>query len=143
MEDEMAAVMTTPAPEPRFDPRYPVEEVVRPAHLTLVPSPPAGLGRPPRVSVATYWRRRVVVVLVALVMVLVAAQAGAALGSSPLAAPGRPPSVVRYVVKPGDSLWTVARHVAPRSDPRPVVDALASARHDSPLLVGETVVWQR
>jgi hypothetical protein len=51
--------------------------------------------------------------------------------------------VVRYVVKPGDSLWTVAQHVAPRSDPRPVVDALAAARHHSPLLVGETVVWQR
>ncbi|HEY3722476.1 MAG TPA: hypothetical protein VGN59_03840 [Acidimicrobiia bacterium] len=139
MEDEMAAVMTTP----RSELRYPAEEAVRPVHLALVPMPPAGLGRPPRVSTATYWRRRLVVVLVALALVLVAAQAGAALGSSPLAAPGRPPSVARYVVRPGDSLWTVARHVAPGSDPRPVVDAIAAARHDAPLLIGETVVWPR
>jgi len=76
-------------------------------------------------------------------VVLAAGRAGAALGSSPLAAPGRAPSVARYVVRPGDSLWTVARHVAPGSDPRPVVDALAAARHGAPLLIGETVVWQR
>jgi hypothetical protein len=77
------------------------------------------------------------------IVVLAAGQAGAALGSSPLAAPGRPPSVVRYQVQPGDSLWTVAGHVAPNEDPRPVVDALAEARHDAPLLVGETIVWQK
>jgi hypothetical protein len=46
-------------------------------------------------------------------------------------------------VAPGDSLWTVAGHVAPNEDPRPVVDALAEARHDAPLLVGETIVWQK
>ncbi len=135
----MAAVMTTP----RSDLRYPAEEDHRPVHLTLVPMPTAGTGRPPRVSATTYWRRRLAVLLGAVVLVLVAGQAGAALGSSPLAAPGRPPSVVRYVVQPGDSLWTVAGHVAPNEDPRPVVDALAQARHDSPLLVGETVVWPR
>jgi len=134
----MAAVMTTP----RSLERYPVEEDVRPVHLTLVPAPHPGVGRPPRVSAGTYWRRRAVVALVALFVVLIAGQAGAALGSSPLAAPGRPPSVVRYVVQPGDSLWTVAGHVAPNEDPRPVMDALAEARHDAPLEVGETVVWQ-
>jgi hypothetical protein len=135
----MAAVMTTP----RFDPRYPTEEDSRSVHLTLVPTPAEGIGRTPRVSATTYWRRRLVVLVGVLMVVLVAGQAGAALRSSPLAAPARPPSVVRYVVKPGDSLWTVARHVAPTEDPRPVVDALTEARHHSPLLVGETVVWQR
>jgi hypothetical protein len=134
----MAAVMTTP----RSLERYPVEQDSRPVHLTLVPMPQAGLGRPPRVSVGTYWRRRLAVLLGAAIVVLVAGQAGAALGSSPLAAPGRPPSVVRYVVQPGDSLWTVAGQVAPDEDPRPVMDALAEARHDAPLLPGETIVWQ-
>jgi hypothetical protein len=106
--------------------------------------PQAGLGRPPQgVSAGTYWRRRLAVMLGVLIVVLAAGQAGAALGSSPLAAPARPPSVVRYVVAPGDSLWTVARRVAPAEDPRPVVDALAEARNDEPLLVGETIVWQR
>jgi len=135
----MAAVMTTP----RSVPRYPAEEDVRPVHLTLVPMPPAGLGRPPRVSAGTYWRRRLAVLLGVLIVVLAAGQAGAALGSSPLAAPERPPSVVRYVVAPGDSLWTVAGHVAPDDDPRRVVDALIEARGSQELLAGETIVWPR
>ena len=134
----MAAVMTTP----RFDPRYSTEEDSRSVHLTLVPTPAEGVGRTPRVSATTYWRRRLAVLLGAVVLVLVAGQAAAALGSSPLAAPARPPSVVRTVVRSGDSLWTVAGRVAPGEDPRPVVDALAQARHDAPLIPGETVVWQ-
>lgn len=135
----MAAVMTTP----RSVPRYPAEEISRPVHLTLVPMPQAGLGCPPRISATTYWRRRLAVLLGAVIVVLAAGQAGAALGSSPLAAPGRPPSVVRYVVQSGDSLWTVAGHVAPNQDPREVVDALEQARHGKDLLIGETVVWPR
>jgi hypothetical protein len=82
-------------------------------------------------------------VLVAGLLVLVAEQAGAAFGSSPLEAPERPPAVTEYVVRSGDTLWSVARRVAPDEDPRPVVDALAEARQDAPLLPGETIVWQR
>jgi hypothetical protein len=135
----MAALMNTP----RTDPGCPAGVTTRPAHLTLVPMPAAGFGRPPRVSVATYWRRRLVVALGAAVVLLMAGKAGAALGSSPLEAPGRPPSVTHYVVRSGDSLWSVARQVAPDEDPRPVVDALAAARHGAPLLPGETVDWPR
>jgi Tfp pilus assembly protein FimV len=135
----MAAVMTTP----RSLERYPAEEISRPVHLTLVPTSHPGVGCPPRVSATTYWRRRLAVLLGAVVLVLAAGQAAAALGSSPLAAPGRPPSVVRYVVQPGDSLWTVAGHVAPKEDPRQVVDALEQARHGKDLIIGETVTWQR
>ena len=32
-----------------------------------------------------------------------------------------------YVVRPGDTLWAVARRAAPSVDPRVVVDAIASA----------------
>jgi hypothetical protein len=132
----MAAVMTTP----RSLPRYPVEEDFRPAHLTLVPMPQAGLGRPPQgVSAATYWRRRLAVLLGVAIVVLAAGRAGAALGSSPLAAPGRPPSVVRHFVEPGDTPWDIAREVAPNGDPRPIVDELLAARDGRPLQVGETV----
>ena len=134
----MAAVMTTPSPVEGCS----AGETAQPNHLTLVPMPAAGLGRPPRVSVLTYWRRRLAVLSVVAIVVLAAGQAGAALGSSPLAAPGRPPSVVRHVVEPGDTLWGIAREVAPDEDPRPVVDALEAARHGAPLQVGETVVWQ-
>jgi len=51
--------------------------------------------------------------------------------------------VTRYIVRSGDSLWTVAGHVAPNKDPREVVDALDEARHGAPLLAGETITWQR
>ena len=132
----MAAVMTTPS----LEPRCPTGAAPRPAHLTLVPSPPAGLGRPPRVSAAPFWRRRLAVALGVVCVVLVAGKAGAALGSSPLAAPGRPPSVVRHVVEPGDTPWEIARQVAPDEDPRPIVDEILAGRGGVPLQVGETVV---
>jgi nucleoid-associated protein YgaU len=134
---QMAALMTSPSPEPRC----PTGAPTRPDHLTLVPAPATGVGRPPRVSAATYWRRRIVVALGAVALVLVAGKAGAALGGSPLEAPERRPAVTKHVVRSGDSLWSVARHVAPDRDPRPVVDALAAARQDAPLLPGETIEW--
>ena len=99
------------------------------------------------VSPATYWKRRVVVVLLAVALVLVMARAGAALGGITPATPERHPAHSEQttsrstVVRPGDSLWTVAQRLAPGDDPRPVVDALASARHGTVLTPGETIEW--
>jgi LysM repeat protein len=92
---------------------------------------------------ATYWRRRVAVAVLVVGLVLVMAQAGAALGgsSSTLVTPERRPAVASVVVQAGDSLWSIARRLAPGSDPRPVVDALAAARHGTELVPGETVEW--
>lgn len=73
-----------------------------------------------RTSRATFRRRRLGVVLGAVVVAIMAGQAGAALGSASLAAPGRAPSnaaVTRYVVQPGDSLWGAAEQLAPNDDP--------------------------
>ena len=78
------------------------------------------------------------------------AQAGAALGGSSLATPERRPAAAdtaaapgsrSTVVRPGDSLWSVAARLAPDSDPRPVVDALAEARHGTVVMPGETIEW--
>lgn len=103
---------------------------------------PSSLGRPSgRVSRATYLRRRLATAVIAIVVVLVTAQAGAALGSSTHEAPGRAPAFAATVVKPGDSLWSVAERLAPDEDPRPIVDALAEARRGAPLLPGETLRW--
>ena len=41
--------------------------------------------------------------------------------------PDRPAPRVTYVVEPGDTLWSIARQVAPGRDPRPVVDGLIEA----------------
>jgi Tfp pilus assembly protein FimV len=38
--------------------------------------------------------------------------------------PERPAPRVHYVVQPGDTLWSIARRVAPGRDPRPVVDGM-------------------
>ena len=107
-------------------------------------------GGAPVVSRATYRRRRILVAALAVVLVLVMAQAGAALGGSSLATPERRPasalesartSARSTVVRPGDSLWSVAARLAPGADPRPVVDALADARHGTVLVPGETIEW--
>ncbi len=124
----MAVVMTTRTPGKWFG-----------AEPTIRPRPP--------VPVVTYWRRRAVAAVLGVALVLVAAQAGGALGGSPLAVPERRPAVseaagtIRYVVEPGDSLWSIAETLAPGEDPRPVVDALAEARRGAPLIPGETIIW--
>jgi hypothetical protein len=90
---------------------------------------------------ATYLRRRLAAAVLVLAVVLVTAQAGAALGGSGPQAPGRAPAVAEVVVRPGDSLWSLAQRLAPGEDPRPVVDALVAVRDGAPLLPGETIRW--
>ncbi len=129
----MAAVLTTP--------KFELGSAVTPTAQRIVPRPVAGRGA--RASTATYWRRRLVAGAVGLVVLVAAGKAGAALGGSPLAVPERRPAVTRYVVQPGDSLWSVAERLEPGRDPRPAVDALTAARGDGPLVPGEIVAWSR
>lgn len=110
-------------------------------HRAVAAGPARVAGR------ATYWRRRAVVVLLAVALVLVMARAGVALGGAAPASPERHPApssdvtAATTVVRPGDSLWSVAQRLAPGSDPRPVVDALSEARHGTVLTPGETISW--
>ncbi len=58
---------------------------------------------------------------------------------------GSPPtarSVRTVVVRPGDTLWSIARRVAPGQDPRGVVDAIADANgvEAGSLVPGQTLV---
>ena len=62
--------------------------------------------------------RVLAIVLVVAVFLLVAP--GLAKGDGP----DRPAPRVTYVVESGDTLWSIARRVAPGQDPRPVVDGL-------------------
>ncbi|HEU5302721.1 MAG TPA: LysM domain-containing protein [Acidimicrobiia bacterium] len=99
--------------------------------------------------------------LVSVGLVVVAAQAGAALGGSSLAAserrptsqPGTAPGAPEadtaglrevpgreVVVRPGDTLWAIAVRLAPDEDPRPLVDELMAARDGAPLEPGEVIV---
>ena len=49
--------------------------------------------------------------------------------ASALGGPARPEPMVqrRYVVRPGDTLWSIARRVAPWEDPRAVVVSLVAS----------------
>jgi nucleoid-associated protein YgaU len=129
----MAAVMTMP--------RFELEPAVTPTARRARPRPVARRGARP--SATTFWRRRLVAGAVGLAVLVMAGKAGAALGGSPLAVPERGPAVTRHVVQPGDTLWSIAERLEPGRDPRPVVDALAAARGNGPLVPGETVVRPR
>jgi nucleoid-associated protein YgaU len=82
-----------------------------------------------------------------LALTLLAASIGAAwslpvvkaLGS---AAEPVPVSSSSYVVREGDTLWSIAERVSPGADPRPVVDAIASVNGVDPgrLVPGQTLV---
>jgi nucleoid-associated protein YgaU len=96
--------------------------------------------RKSRTSPATFRRRRIALAVLALGVVVVTGQAGAALGGSTLAAPERRPSLTAsrtVVVQPGDTLWGIAQRMSPNDDPRPIVDALTAAYGSGPLTPGE------
>jgi hypothetical protein len=97
---------------------------------------------------ATRVRRRRLVAVVGLVLVAALVVVGAralasvaSMPSSPEPAPlgDRPVPVAghTYVVQPGDTLWSIARTIAPDRDPRPVVDALRTANGGPDLEVGD------
>jgi hypothetical protein len=102
------------------------------------------------------YQRRQVVALLLLGLVLAAAllvtgpvlRAGVgALGGRPLSpseapASGRfqPVAARTYVVRQGDTLWTLARRIQPTGDVRPLVDRLAAAHGGSALQPGDRIV---
>ena len=122
-------------------PRFETEPAVTGTVRRLPPRPVVRRGH--RASAATYWRRRVVAVVVGLAALAMAGKAGAALGGSPLAVPERRPAATPYVVQPGDSLWSIAARLEPGRDPRPLVDALDDAGDGAPLVPGEVITRPR
>ena len=139
----MAAVMITERPAaPRSRTQAPCHHGAQRARLVAVPDAAPGVRPATRVTPATFRRRRLTALLGVVAVMVMAGQAGAALGRPSLGAPERAPSVSRYVVQPGDSLWSAARHLAPGTDPRQVIDALAKARGNEALRPGEVLRWQ-
>ena len=136
----MAAVLQL---EPRFDdPVAPVRHL-RPIENTIentIEKTRQSRPRPARRHQrAVYRRRRVLATLVGLGLVLTIARAGATLGGSPLATPERLPHAQQVVVAPGETLWSIARRVAPGRDVRPVVDAMVHTLGTSTVVAGQTI----
>ena len=92
-----------------------------------------------RLDAGVYRRRRLVVVAVVLGLVLgvvlFGRQAGANRPAEQLAA-----EAVTVTVQPGDTLWTIARSLAPDDDPRPLTDALVDLAGGTSLQPGQRIV---
>ena len=111
-------------------------------HLRVVP-PPARRRRR-RSRAAVYRRRRVAVLVMAAILFFAARAALAALGGGPLTAPEAPASnpgrpAVTYVVRAGDTWWSIARALHPVGDVRATVDRLVAAHGGAPLQAGERI----
>jgi nucleoid-associated protein YgaU len=110
---------------------------------------------PHRLDPSVYRRRRLLVAGVALVLlgllvppmsaVLATVQSAlAGTGGGPLTTTGAAAGISTasetvWVVRPGDTLWTIARRVEPQRDPRAVVDQLANELHGTSLYPGEQI----
>ncbi|MBV9660152.1 MAG: LysM peptidoglycan-binding domain-containing protein [Acidimicrobiales bacterium] len=101
-----------------------------------------------RLDPGVYRRRRFLVAGILLLLIAVAlATAQAALagtGGGPPAATGAaaswaPAGATVWVVRPGDTLWGIARSVDPGKDPRALVDRLAEETHGAALYPGEQI----
>jgi LysM repeat protein len=112
----------------------------------------ATAGRTPN---RVYLRRRIIVGLVAVVALVVLAVGVQAVGSL-LAAPATPTAstaavgsgavgsslpigATTYVVRPGDTLWSIASRLDPDGDPRPLVDALSDRAGSASLESGQRI----
>jgi nucleoid-associated protein YgaU len=128
---------TADAPEAGAPPR--VREVGSPRAGTGAwsrPTPPARRAVPCQGARATTRRpaagtlrltRRGRVVLVMVAAMLLVGLAFVAGRGSASAAPTTPPPTTSVQVRPGDTLWSLARRVAPAADPRSTVDRIAAA----------------
>ncbi len=110
----------------------------------------AATGPSRRLPARTYRRRQAVAAGLVVGLVLAAWAALGMLGGGTLPDPERPsapasaPASARanaavYVVQPGDTFWSIARHVKPSADPRPLVDRLVAAHGGTTLHVGERI----
>ena len=108
-------------------------------HLTVVPAPARRRARS-----AVYWRRRLLVLVAAVLLVIAARAALGVVGGGPLAAPeapaGRGGAAAVYVVQPGDTYWSIARHLQASGDVRVLVDRLSAGHAGAPLQPGERLV---
>ena len=111
---------------------------LRPERVVVVHRQPR--PRATRSKRAIYMRRRAIAAALGLGIVLTAAHAGVALGGS-TTTPGRSPHphIENVVVRPGDTLWSMARRIAPQSDPRKIVDEFAAQLGTSELYAGEMI----
>ncbi len=152
--------VTVTVPESRTSPQRRPAGERRPARLRVVaggpphpsrarPQPPAGsqstarestVVRSRRHDAATYRRRRTVVAGLLAALGLAGFTGVHRLVSGAGSPVMRPIAAHVVVVRPGDTLWSIALSSGVKGDIRPLVDQLEAEVHGRPLQVGERVV---
>ena len=141
-------------PESRTSPQRCPEGEWHPARLRVVtggpPQPSRVRLQPPareptvvrarRHDAATYRRRRTVVAGLLAVLGLAAFSSAHRLVSGAGSPIMQPIAAHVVVVRPGDTLWSIALSSGVKGDIRPLVDQLEAEVHGRPLQVGERVV---
>ena len=113
----------------------------------------SGLLGVSQVTRMTFWRRRVVC-LTALLLGLwvLSASFGSLFASQGVENPTVLPTVIEsaaseslssgssVIVKPGDTLWSIARQLQPAGDIRPLVDRIAKINNGHSLIAGQALL---
>ena len=107
------------------------------AAMSTLRESPTGLPAVARIHLRAGWLGLALFVVLGLVLgvVLFGRQAGANRPAEQLAA-----EAVTVTVQPGDTLWTIARSLAPDDDPRPLTDALVDLAGGTSLQPGQRIV---
>ena len=118
-----------------FTPSIPTPSTTVSSASAVCPEPSVA-GRRAPTTPEIYRRRRLVVGAVAVGLVLGLASFGRQADAAPTPEV-RTAEAVSVVVEPGDTLWGIARDLAPGADPRPLVAALSDLAGDGPLQPGQ------
>jgi Tfp pilus assembly protein FimV len=102
-------------------------------------SPAASRPLPPSV----YRCRRLVFLALAILVASVAILLAGRVGHADAELEGPPPAPEVYVVRPGDTLWTIAAEVAPDVDRRDAVAQLTEAAGGDQLVPGQRIELPR
>lgn len=120
----------------RFEPRIFRPTIVLP---TQTVAEPVAAVRPVRADAGVYRRRRLVAIAMVVGVVLGLLSFGREAGAN-RTAEAEAAAAVTVVVQPGDTLWDIARSLAPGEDPRPLADSLSDLAGGTSLQPGQRIV---